>query len=118
MSETVTVTGTPTLTIVVGEKGKTQTEKTAKYASGSGTNALVFEYTVARGDADDNGVSVKADTLALNGGTIKDTVGNPATLTHTAVADSGPGHKVDTALLQVNTVTFTSTGPLQNRGSH
>ena len=41
MSENVTVTGTPTLTLNDGG--------TASYVSGSGTSALVFSYTVAAG---------------------------------------------------------------------
>ena len=105
MSETVYVTGTPQLTIIIDKA-----EKKANYTSGSGTNALVFQYTVAAADGKDtDGVSVKANSLALNSGTIKDIV-NPATLTHTAL-DGGVGHSLDTALLKVNTVSFSSTGP-------
>ena len=105
MSEKVTVTGTPQLTLIIGT-----TEKKANYASGSGTTALVFKYTVATGDGTDtDGVSVKANSLALNGGTIKDIV-NAATLTH-AVKEGGVGHTVDTGLLKVNTISFSSTGP-------
>ena len=116
MSETVIVTGTPQLTIVIDKVDlagtKTPHNKKARYASGSGSNTLTFRYTVANGDGPDkDGVAVKADSLSFNGGTIKDSVGNAATLTHAAVANAGVGHRVDTALLQVSTVDFTSTGP-------
>ena len=44
----------------------------AVYASGNGTRALAFHYTVAEGDADADGIEVAANALALNGGTIVD----------------------------------------------
>ena len=106
MNEAVAVTGTPTLTLVVGTESKT-----ANYTSGTGTKKLVFEYTVADGDEDDtNGVSVTASSLAVSSGTITDNIGNPATLTHTA-ADGGTDHRVDTSAPTVSSVAFTSTGP-------
>ena len=83
--------GTPQLTINVGG-----TDKVLDYSSGSGTTALVFTgYTVAFGDTDADGISIAADKLDLNGGTIKATAdGNPdAVITHDAVADSA-SHKV------------------------
>ena len=97
--------GTPQLTLIIDKA-----EKKANYVSGSETKALVFRYTVATGDGKDtDGVSVKKDSLALNGGTINDIV-NPATLTH-AVLNGGVGHSLNTTLLKVNTVSFSSTGP-------
>ena len=89
-NENVTVTGTPQLEIAVGANNRQ-----ADYASGSGSTELIFSYTVVAGDADTDGISVGANKLALNGGTIKDAVGNDATLTHTALAAQS-GHKVDT----------------------
>ena len=64
------------------------TPKHAVYASGSDSTELVFSYTVANGDRDADGISVAADALALNGGTIRDEVGNAADLRHAAVAAS------------------------------
>ena len=72
-SEPVTVTGTPRIAIDVG--GIT---RYATYASGSGTSALTFTYAVQTGDFDANGITL-ASPLELNGGTIADGVGNPAT---------------------------------------
>ena len=86
-----TVTGTPRLELDIGGKAKQ-----ARYDSGTGTDKLVFAYTVSAGDLDSNGISVGADKLTLNGGTIK----NGATLSnldHAALADDA-GHKVEAVL--------------------
>ena len=90
-TKNVTVTGTPQLTLKVGS-----TDKTADYESGTGTKKLIFEYDVASGDADTNGIEIEANKLALNSGTIVDTNDSSrnASLTHTAVAAS-TSHKVD-----------------------
>ena len=54
---------------------------TATYASGSGSNALVFRYTVAAGqNAADLGLAA-SNAIALNGSTIRDAAGNNAVLT-------------------------------------
>ena len=90
-SGAVDVTGTPQLEIDVGG-----TPKTLSYSSGSNSDELVFTgYTVAEGDEDTDGISIGADKLTLNGGTIKkagDTVN--ATLTHSATT-AAAGQKVD-----------------------
>ena len=94
-SESVTVDttgGTPELTIDVGGSDKVLT-----YASGTGTAALVFTgYTVAANDADTDGISIAANKLDDNDGTIKATADatKDAVLTHAAVAASA-NHKVD-----------------------
>ncbi|HIK11274.1 MAG TPA: DUF4347 domain-containing protein [Oscillatoriaceae cyanobacterium M33_DOE_052] len=73
-SETVTVIGAPTLTLNNGAN--------ATYASGSGTNTLTFNYTVAAGNNTADLDYSSTTALALNGGTIRNT-GNTtdATLT-------------------------------------
>ena len=86
-SETVEVTGTPRLQIELGGGSRT-----ADYQGGSGTAALVFEYEVADGDSDTDGVGVEADSLS--GGTIRDEARNNAELDHDGVA-ADAGHKVD-----------------------
>ncbi|WP_141400505.1 DUF4347 domain-containing protein [Magnetospirillum sp. 15-1] len=75
-SESVTVTGTPQLTLETGT-----TDRTVNYASGSGTSSLTFTYTVQAGDTTADLDYISTGALALNGGTIKDAVGNDATLT-------------------------------------
>ena len=95
-SEAVTVDdsgGTPSLALQVG----TGPGKQASYASGSASATLVFRYTVAAGDADTDGVSVAAGSVALNGGTLKDAAGNDAALAHDALAPNAL-HKVDGTL--------------------
>ena len=59
-----------------------------------GRRHLVFAYEVAVGDEDTGGVSIEADRIALNGGTIEDEAENAAELVHEAVAPQ-VGHKVD-----------------------
>ena len=92
----VTVTGTPQLTFDLG--GQT---RRANYASGSGSDELVFSYTVTASDADDHdGISWGANALRLNGGTIKFTSADvsarvDADLAHPARGPL-PDHKVDT----------------------
>ena len=70
-SENVPVTGTPQLTLVVGSANQTAT-----YASGDNSTTLVFQYTIQAEDNDTNGISIGEDSLALNGGTIRDAAGN------------------------------------------
>ena len=86
-SETVEVTGRPRLQIELGGGSRTAT-----YEGGSGTAALVFEYEVADGDSDMDGVGVEADSLT--GGTIRDEARNDAELDHDGLGADG-GHKVD-----------------------
>ncbi|MPM07059.1 hypothetical protein SDC9_53363 [bioreactor metagenome] len=80
-SKAVTVTGAPTLTLDIGGAAVN-----AAYVSGDNTSALVFAYTVVDGNTDANGIDVSA--LGLNGGTIKDTAGNNASLTLNSVGST------------------------------
>tara|TARA_B110000503_G_C7056713_1_gene374788 strand:- start:56 stop:1087 length:1032 start_codon:yes stop_codon:yes gene_type:complete len=74
-NEAVTVTGTPQLTVI----NDTNSNHTLSYASGSGTNALTFTLVIAAAnaatDADDV-LSIAANAMALNSGTILDTSGD------------------------------------------
>lgn len=83
LSETVTVTGTPQVALDVG--GQT---RYATYTAGSGSSALTFTYTAQLGDVDLDGITL-VSPLQLNGGTIKDAVGNDAALTFTLPNTSG-----------------------------
>jgi hypothetical protein len=80
-SEAVIVTGTPQITLKTGG-----TNRTANYASGSGTSVLLFDYVVQAGDTTADLDYVATTSLALNSGTIKDAGGNVATLTLAAPA--------------------------------
>ena len=75
-SEAVTVTGTPQLTLETGA-----TDAVVNYSSGSATNTLTFNYTVAAGQNAADLDYVSTTSLALNGGTIRDGASNNATLT-------------------------------------
>jgi hypothetical protein len=83
--EVVNVTGgTPTLAL------NTIPGESATYVSGSGTNALTFDYTVLAGDST-TGLLDYASTsaLSLNGATIQDPIGNNANLTLPAPGSAG-----------------------------
>lgn len=75
LSEVVTVTGGPQILVDVGG-----VSRTATYSSGSGSNTLTFTLTPQAGDIDLDGITVLSP-VQLNGGTIKDSKGNDATLT-------------------------------------
>ena len=62
----------------------------------SRVSSLFFEYTVVAADRDSDGISVAADAINLNGGSIKAAADGTtdADLTHTALTP-GSGHKVD-----------------------
>ncbi|MBX3722686.1 MAG: chitobiase/beta-hexosaminidase C-terminal domain-containing protein [Turneriella sp.] len=76
-NESVTVTGTPQLTLATGSPPTTA----VNYTSGSGSAILVFNYTVAAGNSSADLDYANAAALALNGGTINDASGNAAALT-------------------------------------
>ena len=84
MDQATTITGTPQLGLNIGG-----TTVQASYSSGSSTSTnLVFNYTIQAGQTDANGISIDANSLSPNGGSLKDAAGNEATLTHTAVANN------------------------------
>ena len=87
-SENVTVTGTPRLELYIGGPGKT-----AAYESVVGST-VVFSYTVAERDWDNDGIAISSNRLTLNGGSIKDAADNDADLSHVALS-AQEDHKVD-----------------------
>jgi hypothetical protein len=106
-SKPVVVTGTPQLALNSGG--------TASYSSGSGTSTLTFTYTVAAGENSPKLDYTSTSALALNGGTIFDTVTNPnaANLTLPAPGSAGSigGSKsiaIDTTAPTVTAVTSTT----------
>ena len=87
------MTGTPRLTIDMDPAS--WGTKHVSYASGTGTAALVFAYTVAEPNYSPQGIKVVANSLSANGGTIASvSSGTAAALAH-AVRGHNPGHKVD-----------------------
>ena len=87
-SEDINVTGSPRLELDIGGAAEP-----AEYESAEG-GKVVFGYTVQEGDSDNDGIAIGADKLTLNGGSIKDTAGTAADLSHTALAVQ-IGHRVD-----------------------
>jgi uncharacterized repeat protein (TIGR02543 family) len=83
-SEIVNVTGTPQITLETGAS-----DAVVNYTSGSGSAILVFTYTVAAGHTAADLDYVAINSLALNGGAIKDAAGNDAILTLPAPAGAG-----------------------------
>ncbi len=88
---TVDVTGTPRLKIDMdpAEWG----EKLAAYESGSGTSSLTFAHTVVEPNISTQGIAVLANSLELNGGTIRSGSADAA-LAHTGLAHDA-NHKVN-----------------------
>ncbi len=62
----VDVVGRPQLALTIGSQ-----TRLASYWQGSGSRLLWFRYTVQSSDVDTDGVTVRANALSLNGGTIK-----------------------------------------------
>jgi hypothetical protein len=102
MDAAVQVSGTPQLALTIGGA-----VVQANYASGSGSNQLVFSYTIQAGQTDGNGIAIAANALQLNGGSIRNTAGD-AVLTHAAVADNA-NYMVDTSAPTVTTTQATVT---------
>ena len=90
----VTVTGAPMFAFTLGAE-----TREAAYASGSETLALVFSYIVQPGEVDTDGISWRADALALDGGTIRLTTTDPNVEEDAALEHAGQrmleGHRVD-----------------------
>lgn len=85
-SESVTVTGTPQLTLETGG-----TDRTINYVSGSPGATLTFTYTIQAGDTSSDLDYVGTTSLALNSGTIRDSATNNATLTLYSPGGGSPG---------------------------
>ena len=104
-NEAVTVTGTPQLTVT----NDTNSNHTLSYASGSGTSALTFTLAIgaanAATDADDV-LSIAANAMALNSGTVKDTSGDSVSaITATNEATTG-GTTFPTATINHGNATY------------
>jgi hypothetical protein len=90
-------------------------DRYATYTSGSGSNTLIFSYTVQAGDNSADLDQVASSALELNGASIKDAAGNNAILT--LAAPGAPGSLAANAALVIDTtppgapsLTLTDTG--------
>lgn len=79
----VTVSGSPYVMLDSSSIGKTP------FLDGNGTTNIMFSYTVATGDVETSGVGLIANSIVLNGGTIKSATGVNADLTHARISRSG-----------------------------
>ena len=107
-----TAGGTPHLTIRMDPD---YGDKLATYAGGSGTTALTFTHEVVEPNYSPQGIAVMANTLALNGGTIRSAAtGGDAALAHPGLGHD-PAHQVnwERAAPSVTGVAITS-----NAGAH
>ncbi|MCU1717249.1 DUF4347 domain-containing protein [Pseudomonas sp. 5P_3.1_Bac2] len=107
VSETVSVdtsSGTPRIALNIG--GVT---RYATYVSGSGSNALVFEYTVAPSNNASGGIGL-GGTLDLDGATVRDAAGNALNL---ALNTQGvaSGVVIDTVAPQVGDIVCVDLSP-------
>ena len=96
-SEDIVVTGRPQIELSIGGNARQARyepllSRIEQKADGS-ENSLLFGYTVQEGDVDSDGLSIGANKVTLNDGTIRDDAANDAVLTHDAVPDNS-GHKV------------------------
>ncbi len=93
-SEEVIISGRPQLELDIG--GTTRQAGPQDGTAGDRTfgEAMLFQYQVQEDDTDPDGIGISANSLKLNGGSIHDTAGNSAGLSHDAVA-ADPGHTVN-----------------------
>ena len=99
----VLVTGVPQIFLDSDTIGK------MSYVGGSGSQSLLFSYLTMAGDVDNVGFGLKANSLVLNGGTIKSLNGTAATLTHPGIAKSTTRKLGPTAPAGTTTVTTVAT---------
>ena len=105
-AEPVTVSGIPQLALSTGNS----IDGAADYTSGTGTAALTFTYTVLDGDNTSDLAYTGTDALSLNGGTIRNTVGN-------RVADlTLPGVSAPASLSGSSAVVLDTTVPVFTSG--
>lgn len=100
------VTGSPSLTIIVGTTSVTVDYDAAKSQT-AGADKVVFSRTVA--EYNDDGITVNSG-IALNGGTILDRADNDAATRTAELANQG-SHKLDTTGPTVVSVVIASTAP-------
>lgn len=113
-SEPVIVTGTPRLTLRTRITGNPRTTN-VNYSFGSGTNTLTFNYTVAANHSSADLDYNATNSLALNGGTIRDVVARNAT--RTLATPGAPGSLGASKNIVIDTTQPTVSGvssPLAN----
>ncbi len=105
----VTVTGSPQLLLNSGG--------TATYASGSGTNALTFSYTIGAGQFSPDLDYTSATALTLNGGTITDASNAAVNLTLPIPGAAGSLETSSNLVVETSLATVTQTTPNVSSGT-
>ena len=96
-SERVTISGDLQLELDIGGVTRRAQLQSPLTQGRSYKDTVVFRYAVQEGDTDTDCIGISANSLRLNGGSIHDSAGNGAGLSHgTVAADSA--HRVDTSL--------------------
>ena len=108
LSEAVNVTGAPQLALNDGG--------TANYVSGTGSNTLKFNYTVAGGQNTSDLDYTSTTALLLNGGTIEDAAGNTAVLTLPATGSDGLA--TDNLVIEATAPSVTSVSSTEPTGTY
>ena len=115
-SENVIVAGTPALELNTGRSGAS-----VNYLSGSGSNKLVFKYTIIAGD-NSTDLSYPATTSLKNMSmsSVKDAAGNAANLALPVIGDPGSLSYtqqivIDTTVPTVSALTINNTSPTNTR---
>jgi len=103
-SKTVALTGSPRL------KLNTTPTQYATYLSGTNSSRLTFRYTITTGDLSTKLDYFATDSLELNGGTIKDTVGTGNTAILTLVTPGAANSLGSNKNIKVDAVTPTISG--------
>ncbi|MBF0159112.1 MAG: hypothetical protein HQL58_06265, partial [Magnetococcales bacterium] len=111
-TSSVTVTGTPQLTLETGT-----TDEVVSYVSGSGSRYLVFSYTVQSGDTSSDLDYVSTSSLSLNGGTIA-TSGTAATLTLPSTGSGFSLSGMSDVVVDTTAPTVTSVSSTTSDGSY
>jgi hypothetical protein len=98
-NEAVTVSGTPRVQVTNSQAGGGTTAAwKGNYASGSGTNELTFTSTLSAGEAaEDDVLSLTANCLELNSGTVVDTAGGGNATISISSAQASAGGTVTVA---------------------
>ncbi len=102
----VSITGTPQINLTVGGNTRAIGITSPAVHFRSSTSSLFFKYTVVAADSDSDGISVAANAIRLNGGSIKAAADGTTDedLAHAALSP-GSGHKVDGGKNDVPVVT-------------
>ena len=110
-NKAVDVTGTPRIGLSIGTEDKHATYT----SSNTEKTVLEFRYTVANADVDSDGLEVKANSVELNGGTIKEAgTERAASLEHDKVK-GGTGYRINAAAAE--SVAVTSSPLSDNHGN-